>query len=60
MDAVDGRPGHMAWQFGHLNASSGARTQALSLSVVETTKKLPAKPLLVRIQGVELALPQKQ
>jgi len=54
MDVVDGRPGHMALQFGHLNASSGAPVQALSLSAVETTKKLPAKPLLVRIQGLSL------
>ena len=43
MDAVDGRPGHVAFQSGHLNASTGAPAPSLPLFPDDPNKTTPAK-----------------
>ena len=43
MDESDGRPGHVAFQSGHLNASTGAPAPSLPLFPDDPNKTTPAK-----------------
>lgn len=68
MDEADGRPDHVAFQFGHLNAYLGAPKLPLSLFEREHTKPalppwIPAKPLIPQFQypvSFHLAAPVTQ
>jgi hypothetical protein len=54
MDEADGRPGHVATQLGHWNASWGARTPIVSLALDDSTKQA----LTTRIAAQVLNLPR--